>query len=643
MPTLSSALLVSLSCLAPQATSDHVLDRLPLAPPAGGAFVGLVAGPDGSAALVTGAAPRFVDLAVDGAALFGTTGPSGGVDLGSASGAALDPDGDGVASWWTLDASGLCEVVRGLSGEPLPGARVALPAGAVSIARDGLITAGELVGTLVAEPGAAPTFAPLWSGPHRAIVAIDGAAAACAIAPDGSVWLATPEATAPVVLAAPARAAAVRLLNSGALELVYRAESGELRRAELDRTVDGALTGIDLALAVEADAIDLANAWLVDADADGDADLVANEGGNVVVRRGWGSSGFLEPRAVLTGAAIDVQVVDGVAVVVTATALARLDGQAVAVQDMPFDDRALRALDIDGDGDIDLCSSTHVGINDGSGVYSWHELDASRQRPVTVANEVNQLAIVLDSGSVELVHTHSGHATIVESLECELSDRARIASSSGGSSSYAIETHPGVYRLLRESTTEWTDSWSPGEWSPEEWSLSEPRSAPVGAVLLDVDQDGDDDLVAVVDGALCTWFGPRHEGPDAGAFLQFGAGETGDEGVVPLLGANGPVRLSDESGRVRLVRAAADSDLFVAVTPDAGLLDQRLFPASFVVDRTQLVWLQGRTDQRGRWDFPLAFDPTLVGQTLFGQAFVLDDGAIGGISASNRLAVTYGR
>ena len=626
--------------------ADHVLRRLPLAPPAGAPFAGLVRGPDGASALVTGAGSAYLDVAVDGGALEGRVGPSGWLGaVDPRDGAALDPDGDGVESWWTVDGPDLAEVVRGLDGAPVLGTRVALPAGAATLTVDGLVVVGELVGAVVAEPGAAPEFRPLWAGPRRAVARVRGAApAACAVAPDGSVWFVTPQGATPVAIAEPARDLRVRALEDGALELIYRAESGALRRAELDRTVDGALTGVDLALAVEADTIDLAHAWLVDVDADGDADLVANEDGRVVVRRGWGTSGFLAPRAVLAGEALDVRIVAGVAVAVLPGAVARLDAEAARVQDAPLDAAIANASDVDDDGDVDLHCGSFVGVNDGAGTYTWSEVDEPAMRLVfedngapatwrvdlrTPSSDVDAIEIDFESDALAITERLAGKAVLTARFDCARESRSNLSFGGADPLSFLVETRPGVVRLLVRSS--------------EGWTLGAPRVAPAGARLVDVDQDGDDDLVAVADGALLTWYGPEHRAPDGGAFLQFGAGEAGTDGVVPLLGASGPVRLSDEPGRVHLVRAAPDSDLFVAVTPDATLLDQRLFPATFVVDRTQLVWLQGRTDARGRWDFPLDFDPTLVGRTLFGQAFVLDAGAVGGISASNRLAVTYGR
>jgi|GEM_PF-4666564 len=633
--------------------ADHVLDLLPLAAPDGASFAGLVVESGVVSALAAGDRPLFVEATVAGGALDGRVGPVGALDgidgIDARDGAALDPDGDGVETWWTVDGAGLVEVVRDHGGAPAVGARVELPPGDARLTHDGLVVvgdlAGDLVGALVAEPGAGPRFVALWAGPRRAVARVAGTPAACAVAPDGSAWLVTPDTTTPIALTEPARDLLVRPLAGGSIELVYRAASGALRRAELNRTVDGALTGIDLALAVEDDAIDLAKAWLVDADADGDADLVANEDGRVVVRRGWGTSGFLAPRAVLAGEARGVRVADGVALVALPHAIARLDAGASRVQDAPIDgtrsdSAVLFASDADLDGDTDLRVGGFVGVNDGSGAFVWtqdtqDDAIAVRFTGTPTWNlrlrDASGGEIAFDFGpdAVAITETTDGRVTSSATLPCARTAASRPSFGASASPSVLIETRPGVVRLLQRTSAGWT--------------LGEARVAPSGAALADVDQDGDDDLVAIADGRLLVWFGPRHTAPDAGAFLQFGAGEAGTDGVVPLLGASGPVRLSDEPGRVHLVRAAPDRDLFVAVTPDPTLLDQRLFPATFVVDRTQLAWLQGRTDREGRWDFPLDFEPGLVGHTLFGQAFVLDEGALGGISASNKLAVTYGR
>ncbi|QDU86307.1 FG-GAP repeat protein [Planctomycetes bacterium Pla163] len=182
----------------------------------------------------------------------------------------------------------------------------------------------------------------------------------------------------------------------------------------------------------------------------------------------------------------------------------------------------------------------------------------------------------------------------------------------------------------------------------DEWRAGTVRRAPLGTVATDVDGDGDTDLVGL-DHGLQTWAGTRHAGDDAGRIQQYGAGELGSDGQMPLLGARGPVRASTAPGEVRLVGVLGGATLFVAVTPFDWVLDQRHSSWTGIFDATQLSWIGGRADGRfgepgvGRWTFGLDFLPGLVGRTLIGQAFVLDDGAIGGISASNRVAVTFGR
>lgn len=180
------------------------------------------------------------------------------------------------------------------------------------------------------------------------------------------------------------------------------------------------------------------------------------------------------------------------------------------------------------------------------------------------------------------------------------------------------------------------------------WRVGAVRRAPSGTVATDSDGDGDMDLVGL-DHGIQTWAGTRHSGEDAGRIQQYGTGELGSDGQAPLLGARGPVRSSTVPGEVRLVGALGGATLFVAVTPFDWVLDQRHSSWTGIFDATQLSWIGGRADGRfgepgaGRWTFGLDFVPELVGYTLIGQAFVLDDGAAGGISASNRVAVTFGR
>jgi hypothetical protein len=181
-----------------------------------------------------------------------------------------------------------------------------------------------------------------------------------------------------------------------------------------------------------------------------------------------------------------------------------------------------------------------------------------------------------------------------------------------------------------------------------QWRAGSVRRALLGTVATDLDGDGDIDLVGL-DHGLQVWSGTRYAGEHAGRIQQYGVGELGSDGQMPLLGARGPVRASTTPGEVRLVGVLGGATLFVAVTPFDWVLDQRHSSWTGIFDATQLSWIGGRADGRfgepgaGRWTFGLDFLPELVGRTLIGQAFVLDDGAIGGISASNRVAVTFGR
>jgi hypothetical protein len=168
-----------------------------------------------------------------------------------------------------------------------------------------------------------------------------------------------------------------------------------------------------------------------------------------------------------------------------------------------------------------------------------------------------------------------------------------------------------------------------------------------GGTWCDLDGDLDLDLVAVSDGLVCLR-GRLHDGDLAGGSVQYGLGSPGSGGLVPLLGVRGPVRASAAPGELRLLAGPGDAQVFLAVTPDEWVLDLRRFGLSVEQSPQSLAWIDARLDGRagvagvGSWRFPLEFAPGLVGRTLRGQAFVVDPAAVDGVSASNRVLVTFG-
>jgi hypothetical protein len=160
------------------------------------------------------------------------------------------------------------------------------------------------------------------------------------------------------------------------------------------------------------------------------------------------------------------------------------------------------------------------------------------------------------------------------------------------------------------------------------------------------DLDGDGDLEAIeIDAAHRNY---TFDGPLAGARRQYGVGSAGSGGFVPTIGAAGPFR-SGHAAETRVTGALGGTIGFYlfgateAALPDAPLPGMSLY----VLPAWVLVALVGQGPHgqpgEGWFSVPYVVDASLAGATIYKQMFVLDPGAPYGISATNGVAVTYGR
>ena len=161
--------------------------------------------------------------------------------------------------------------------------------------------------------------------------------------------------------------------------------------------------------------------------------------------------------------------------------------------------------------------------------------------------------------------------------------------------------------------------------------------------LLDFDGDGDLDAA--------TWAGIvpciAVDGFDAGVIRQYGPGYPGTGGVIPTLGARGPMR-GNVLTETRVVGGLGGTlAVFVIGTQPTDILDIPLPGMHLLVvpiGITAGLPLGGAPGQAGAGSLtiPLVIPPVLAGFSIYEQFFLFDAAATHGASATNGLELTFG-
>lgn len=159
----------------------------------------------------------------------------------------------------------------------------------------------------------------------------------------------------------------------------------------------------------------------------------------------------------------------------------------------------------------------------------------------------------------------------------------------------------------------------------------------------DIDADGDLDSIGtlLLRGSLAT--------PDRGTVRQYGTGVGGAAGIVPLLGANGPIVSTSAADELRLVRASPGAfamlvfGLAEANVPNAPLPGLVLLVANPAVFFLPPVGGQPGVSGSGAVSLTLPNLAGLLGLEVMHQVFSTDPTGPGGWACSNGLALTYGR
>jgi hypothetical protein len=156
----------------------------------------------------------------------------------------------------------------------------------------------------------------------------------------------------------------------------------------------------------------------------------------------------------------------------------------------------------------------------------------------------------------------------------------------------------------------------------------------------DVDGDGDQDVVSDY-----LTRNVRFDGSGAGARRQYGEPTPGTFDIVPVLGAAGPFR-AGETIELRLSGATgATAVLGMSNAPasfqSGGVLT--LLDTSPAAGFTTIDLALGNSGiGAARASLPMPLELSMIGTTLYCQAFVADPGVAGGLSATNGLRLTFG-
>ncbi len=155
--------------------------------------------------------------------------------------------------------------------------------------------------------------------------------------------------------------------------------------------------------------------------------------------------------------------------------------------------------------------------------------------------------------------------------------------------------------------------------------------------------DGDGERDAAGSHVADCW---RHNGDVAGIIRQYGSGNQGTGGAVPVLGASGPLRVGSTSAalRGRRGRGGAPALLLAGLQESAIVIQPGVTLHTFPLAAVLPLALGGTAGVGGAggFDLPVAIAPAFAGITFYLQLAVADPAAPGGHALSNGLKLHFG-
>jgi large repetitive protein len=357
------------------------------------------------------------------------------------------------------------------------------------------------------------------------------------------------------------------------------------------------------------------------------------------------------------------------------------------------------AVDIDGDGDLDLLDGGFYRANNGAGffsppvfLYTGNAVDAGDVdgdgdldvlTSVSVGSSPISLVVQTDQGGLvftgQTLFTSSTQDARARFLDLEGDGDLDVALGAGpsGNQLRLFENVGGSFVLppvslfaspfttqvvgtgdldgdgLLDVVTGPFDVNPNGSWMNAYRRVGpglvyEPRREYMSRLVRDfpdLDGDGDTD----VSGAALA-YGWNFEGPSAGRIRQYGLGTAGAGGARPVLGGTGPVRPGSATASVRLRRGLGGTAALLVVGTAETALPNTPFPGITAYVGGTLAFVpfvaQGAPGVAGdgRIDIPIPVPllATLANTSVFLEIFLIDPAAASFLTATNGLEVQVG-
>ena len=307
------------------------------------------------------------------------------------------------------------------------------------------------------------------------------------------------------------------------------------------------------------------------------------------------------------------------------------------------------ATDLDGDGDADVLSASHLDNKiawyentDGLGTFGPQQVisTAAYGASSVFATDLNGdgdadvLSASENDNKIAWYESTNGLGSFgPQQVICSVAEGARsvCAADLDGDGDEDV-----LSASSRDNSVYWYENTnSLGAFAPREW-ISCSEESPVWVTAADLDSDGDPDVLSASGGDdVVAWYENRM----SGYFVQYGTGYAGTGGVLPTLSGTG----RPSPGQSILVEVGSGQPnalcLFMIGYSEASVV----LPSGAVILVGNLIGGTGyllALDGTGNLSIPATFGPSAAG-TLFMQALLEDAGSGNGrYSATNGLKMS---